>query len=127
MGVLILNIAFILEIISYVFFKLPLIISIIFIFMFVIACVREKDFQLNKLVSGGIGILSVIIVSIVFKFLPQVLFIDKLGSWICKVMCTMLILFAISDTYEGKTNGIKALGIVSFMIILFNVIKKIAN
>lgn len=121
------NIAFILKKVSYIFFKLPLIVSIILILMFGIGVVRENDFQLNKLLSGGIGILSVIIVPMVFKFLPQVSFIDKVGIGIFKIIFTLLILFTIGDTYEEKTDGIKALGGISLIIILFNIIQKIAN
>ena len=122
----ILDKAIILKIIEFLFFNLPLIFSTILILMFVISSFSEEP-DSSKLKAASVGILSVVLTSLVIMILPSESLIDTKGLWIVRVMCVLLILFTIRDTYEGKTNGIKVMGTFSFVIFIFGVIEKIAT
>ena len=124
LGVVILDKAIILKIITFLFFNLPLIFSTILILMFVISSFREKP-DSNKLKAASVGILSIIITSLVIMLLPNESLIDIKGLWIVRVMCVPIILFTIRDTVEGRENGIKVIGSFSFVIFIFGVIEKI--
>ena len=117
----------ILKIISLIFFNLPLIISIVLVIMFSISIFRRKEIDLNKLKAAGAGILSVIITSLAMITLPTGSLIDTIGNWILRFIVVIFILFAIADTYEQNTNGIKAVSAISIVIILFSFIPKIAT
>ena len=116
-----------LKIAAVIFFSLPLIISTILILMFVIADFRKHESDLNKLKSAGVGILSVIITSLVMMTLPTGSVVNTIGNWIVKFIVVFLILFTMIDTYEEKTNGIKAISAISIVIILFTLIPKMAT
>lgn len=127
-GVIILNSAFIIKIAVTLFFNLPLIISILLILTFVVSAITSKGFeiehQLDKLISGGMGVLSVIITSIILNFLPKggagiLGIMDSVGYTVIKVLNIAFMLLVISQTYEEKSKGIKSLIIYVFILIPF--------
>lgn len=117
----------VLNIIAVIFFGLPLIISTILVLMFIIANFRKHEIDLNKFKAAGVGILSVIITSLVIITLPSGSLIDTIGTWIVRFLLVFLILFTMVDTYEEKTNGIKAISAISVALILFSLIPKMAT
>lgn len=117
----------VLKIIELVFFNLPLIISTILVLLFTIANFRKHEIDLNKLKAAGVGILSVIITSLAMMTLPTGSIIDTIGMWILRFMVVFIILFTMVDTYEEKTNGIKAVSAISIVIFIFSFIPKMAT
>jgi len=126
-GVVILDKTIILKLVSLIFFNLPLIISMILVIMFVTSIFREQEINLNKLKAAGAGILSVIITSLAMMTLPSGSLIDTIGNWILKFIVVVFILYAMADTYEERTDGIKAVSAISVALILFSLIPKIAT
>jgi hypothetical protein len=122
----ILNITIILIIAGLLLLNLPLFVSIVLVVMYAISIFTKKGPDLKKLKAATVGILSVIVTSSVILILPKGALIDELGTWIIRILCIIPILFAIGDTYVGKTRGVKIIICVSIVIIIFGLIGRMA-
>lgn len=113
------------KIINFLYFYLPLIISVILLLQCGISFYREKDFNPNNLRAGVVGILSIIIISLAIKVLPNTSLICTIGICVVKFICIPAILFAIGDTCEGNKNGIKGIIYLAIAIIIFGIMGRL--
>lgn len=106
---------------------LPLLVSVILVFMYAISIFRKQKPDYDKLKAACVGILSVVITSVAMMILPRESTIDLIASYTLRMMCVISILFAIGYTCEGKTKGIKIAIAVPIVIIIFGLIGKLVN